>query len=104
MKQNEQQYKIAVETQWNIYSNPYCDYHKVYSAYTKLVKYIEKGIIIGYKWIKDFIKSPSSKFKTKFKWKDVKDYTFKKWTKFKDYCSKKWDSFKNWFKSKPPKP
>ena len=35
MKQNEQQYKIAVETQWNIYSNPYCDYHKVYSAYTK---------------------------------------------------------------------
>lgn len=67
MKQNEQQYKIAVETQWNIYSNPYCDYHKVYSAYIKLTKYIEKGIVIGYKWIKDFIIDKTQKVKNRIR-------------------------------------
>ena len=67
MKQNEQQYKIAVETQWNIYSNPYCTYHKVYSAYTKLIKYIEKGIVIGYKWIKDFIIDKTQKVKNRIR-------------------------------------
>lgn len=67
MKQNEQQYKIAVETQWNIYSNPYVDYHKVYSAYTKLIKYIEKGIVIGYKWIKDFIIDKTQKVKNRIR-------------------------------------
>ena len=67
MKQNEQQYKIAVETQWNIYSNPYIDYHQVYSAYTKLIKYIEKGIAIGYKWIKDFIIDKTQKVKNRIR-------------------------------------
>lgn len=53
-----------------------------------------------YKWVKDFIKSPSSKFK----WDDIKDFTSKKWDATKDFCSKKWDSFKNLFKSTTPKP
>lgn len=67
MKRNEQQYKIAVETQWNIYSSPYVDYHKIYSAYTKLVKYIEEGMVIGYKWIKDFIIDKTQKVKNRIR-------------------------------------
>lgn len=57
-----------------------------------------------YKWVKDFIKNPSSKFNWKFKWSDVTDYTSKKWQSFKTYCGKKWDAFTNWFKTKSPKP
>lgn len=55
-----------------------------------------------YKWVKDFIKNPSSKLN--FNWKDVKDNTSKKWKSFKTFCSDGWDKFKNLFKSKTPKP
>ena len=55
-----------------------------------------------YKWVKDFIKNPSSKLN--FKWKDIKDFTSKKWNSFKTFCSDSWNKFKNLFKSKTPKP
>ena len=67
MTKKEQQFKIAVETEWNIYSNPYCDYHIVYRAYNKLIKYIEKAISLGYKWIKDFVIDKTQKVKNRIK-------------------------------------
>lgn len=67
MKKNEQQYKIAVETQWNIYSNPCYNYNKVYSAYNKLINYIEKCVTLGYKWVKDFIIDKTQKVKNRIR-------------------------------------
>lgn len=53
------------------------------------------------KWIRDFIKAPSSKIKTKVKWQDIKDFISDKWRTVKDFCLKGWNKLRNVFKSTP---